>query len=270
MTRLYYLLFNYFLLSDKMTKREGSSREPQGLRFSKESRAFTLMIKAIAFDLDNTLIDFMKFKREASRAAAKAMVGAGLKKDAKTVENDIHEIYKNRGIEYQKTFAALLWDTYKMREDWGLFEKIQQAGIVAYRKKMFETLKPYPAVVSALKKLRKKYKLAIVTDAPRNKAWRRLYMSRLADFFDVVVTLDDTRLKKPRREPFVVLLKKLKLKPQDILFVGDHPKRDILGARKAGMKTAWAKYGRAGKTKKTKANFVLEKPSDLNLLGRRY
>lgn len=224
------------------------------------------MIKAIAFDLDNTLIDFMKFKQESSRAAAKAMVKAGLKKNVKNVERDIFKIYKNRGIEYQKTFAALLWDTYKMRADWELFEKIQQAGIVAYRKKMFEIMKPYPAVVPILRKLREKYLLAIVTDAPRNKAWRRLYTTGLADFFDVVVTLDDTKIKKPRREPFNVLLKKLKLKPQEIIFAGDHPRKDVSGARKAGMKTAWAKYGYFGKPVKTKADLVLEKPGDLNLL----
>ena len=39
------------------------------------------MIKAVLFDLDNTLIDFMRMKKEASRAAAYAMVEAGLKAD---------------------------------------------------------------------------------------------------------------------------------------------------------------------------------------------
>lgn len=221
-----------------------------------------MKIRAIAFDLDNTLADFMKFKKASSRAAAIAMVKAGLKKDAKKVEKDLFKIYQERGIEYQKTFAALLWDVYGMREDWNNFEKIQQAGVVAYRKKMGEVLKPYPDVPRLLKKLRKKYVLAILSDAPRNKVWRRLHTIGLADYFDVVVTFTDTTFQKPRKEPFEVLLLKLKLKPQEVLFVGDHPKKDIQGARKIGMKTAWAKYGNFGKTRSC-ADYTLTKPADL-------
>lgn len=37
------------------------------------------MIKAITFDLDNTLIDFMKMKKASSNAAAKAMVNKNIK-----------------------------------------------------------------------------------------------------------------------------------------------------------------------------------------------
>jgi predicted HAD superfamily phosphohydrolase YqeG len=36
-------------------------------------------MKAIILDLDNTLIDFMKIKRTACRAAVNAMIKAGLK-----------------------------------------------------------------------------------------------------------------------------------------------------------------------------------------------
>jgi len=34
-------------------------------------------IKAIIFDLDNTLIDFLKMKKEACKSALKAMIGSG-------------------------------------------------------------------------------------------------------------------------------------------------------------------------------------------------
>ena len=37
------------------------------------------MLKAITFDLDNTLIDFMSMKRKASDAAANEMVKHGVK-----------------------------------------------------------------------------------------------------------------------------------------------------------------------------------------------
>ena len=37
------------------------------------------MVKAILFDLDNTLIDFMKMKKKASDAAISGMIKAGVK-----------------------------------------------------------------------------------------------------------------------------------------------------------------------------------------------
>ena len=49
------------------------------------------MIKAIAFDLDNTLIDFTKFKKETAKSAANAMVKAGLKANTKTITRQIFE-----------------------------------------------------------------------------------------------------------------------------------------------------------------------------------
>ena len=222
------------------------------------------MIKAVAFDLDNTLIDFHKFKKETARAAAKAMVKAGLKAKPSAVARQIFEVYDKCGIEYQKTFSTLLWSKYKVRHP-NTFEKIQQAGITAYLQKKFTVLKPYKDVRPTLKKLRKRrLKLCIVTDAPRNKAWQRLTITGLQDEFDFVVTFDDTKKLKPSEHPFKVLLKKIKLKPGEVLFVGDNPERDVKGAKKLGMKTALAAYGwHMSKKSRVKPDYTLRRFADV-------
>ncbi len=66
------------------------------------------MLKAILFDLDNTLLDFMRFKRESARAAAKAILRAGLREDEAVLYRKIFAIYDSKGIEYQRTFHDLL------------------------------------------------------------------------------------------------------------------------------------------------------------------
>jgi len=38
-----------------------------------------------------------------------------------------------------------------------------------------------------------------------------------------------------------VALDALEVAPEDVLFVGDNPKRDMAGAKAAGIKTAWLK-----------------------------
>jgi len=51
------------------------------------------MFKAITFDLDNTLIDFMLMKKASSNAAAKAMVKAGLNMSVKQAEKELFTEY---------------------------------------------------------------------------------------------------------------------------------------------------------------------------------
>ena len=54
-----------------------------------------IKIKAIFFDLDNTLIDFMYMKEESCKAAIQAMIGAGLKMDQKEAFFLTHVSYIN-------------------------------------------------------------------------------------------------------------------------------------------------------------------------------
>ena len=105
-------------------------------------------------------------------------------------------------------------------------------------------------------------KLAVVSDAPKLKAWMRLANMRIDDFFDVVVALEDTGRLKPSRLPFRAALKELKVKPSECLMIGDRPSRDIKGAKQLGMKTCLAKYGFSGKTK-VKSDYVINDISEL-------
>lgn len=197
------------------------------------------MIKAVLFDLDNTLVDFLKFKTICSKAAISAMRKAGLKIKEEKALKILFGFYKKTRFEGKTVFQDLL------KEILGEVDyKILGAGIVAYRKARYGVLKPYPNVVKTLEGLkRRKLKLGIVTDAPRLKAWIRLSSANIADFFDFVITVADVKRRKPSPSPFKRALRTLKFKPKEILFIGDSLKKDIAGAKKIGMKTVFAEYG---------------------------
>jgi putative hydrolase of the HAD superfamily len=209
-------------------------------------------IKAVIFDLDNTLIDFWKMKNVACEAALRAMIKKGLKAPFKSSHKKLMETYLRTGLDSDTAFSEFL------KEQAGQVDtRMLAAGINAYLKTKSKFLKPYPNVASTLKKLKQRgLKLVIVTDAPRLKGHQRLDSIGVDSYFDHVVGFEDTGEHKPSKLPFRAAVQKLGLKPEEILMVGDSIHRDIAPAKKIGMTSALAKYGRIEK-EKGKADFEL-------------
>ena len=103
------------------------------------------MIKAVVFDLDNTLVDFMAMKGQAVDAAIRAMQDAGLKLPAEEIKARINEIYKQKGIEFQSVFDELLYNEFSKID-----YKILSSGVIAYRRAREASLVPYPHVYLTL------------------------------------------------------------------------------------------------------------------------
>ena len=55
------------------------------------------LIKGVVFDLDNTLLDFMKMKQVAVRSAIRGMIEAGLEIDENKSFDNIISLYEKIG-----------------------------------------------------------------------------------------------------------------------------------------------------------------------------
>ena len=197
------------------------------------------MIKAIIFDLDNTLLDFMKMKQFAVKAAITAMNEAGLNINEDQAYKDIFKLYESKGWENQQVF-----DDFLMQNFGKVSNKILAAGIVSYRRAREATLLVYPNVNKTLIELIKLgIQLAVVSDAPSREAWMRLYYLNLHHVFDPVLTYDDSGAHKPSPKPFEMALDILNVNSDEALMIGDWPDRDVVGASQIGMKTIFARYG---------------------------
>jgi putative hydrolase of the HAD superfamily len=212
------------------------------------------MIKAVIFDLDNTLTDFVRMKVNAVDAAVDAMVDAGLRFPPQKIKQKIMEVYEAKGIEFQNVFDVAI------KELLGEVDfKALAAGIVAYRRAREASLVLYPHVrVTLIELMKRGIRLAVVSDAPRQEAWLRLCYLQLHHIFDFVSTFEDTGERKPSPVPFQRALDYFGVEPDEAVMVGDWPERDITGAAKLGIKTVFARYGNTFGTVESGAHYDID------------
>lgn len=217
-------------------------------------------LKAVLFDMDNTLFDFIAAKLEACREI-------------------LSHIGKERGDiagEPSELFRYFLRGVYGFEDYENIRDYMQERNLFTaqgyrecceiYEREKLQNLELYPAVTDTLDKLRELgLKLVIITDADRHHALARLTRVGLLKYFDLLVAADMTGTKKPDPAHFLFALEAIGTKPGETLVVGDSIKRDIVPACKLGLKTAYASYGdwRPGEEPDQCFDFRLNNFSDL-------
>ncbi len=91
-------------------------------------------------------------------------------------------------------------------------------------------------LIAVVKKLRKKYKIALLSNNNKEYCEEYLYKPGLDKLFDILVISYQIGYRKPSPEIYQILIEKLGLKPEEILFVDDDPTK-LPAAEKQGMKT---------------------------------
>jgi len=91
-------------------------------------------------------------------------------------------------------------------------------------------------LVTTIKKLKKKYKIALLTNNNKEYCEEYLFKTELDKLFDVLVISYEVGYRKPSPEIYQTLVKKLNIKPEEILFVDDDPTK-FPNAEKQGIKT---------------------------------
>ena len=218
------------------------------IRFNSPISKMAKKFKAIFFDIDNTLVDFIRMKEACCSEAMDVMIGAGLNISKEKGMKILFNLHGKYGMEYPHIFEKLLKEL-KGKIDY----RIVSYGVIAYRKIRENYLVSYPNVVSTLKKLKKNYRLGVISDAPVMQAWMRLVGMKLDNFFEVVVTKADSRRQKTSPAPFKRALKEMNVSPFEAIMVGDRISRDIVTPKKLGMKTIYARYGDLNPPSKSKS-----------------
>ena len=234
-------------------------------------------IKAVIFDLDNTLVPEMEnYERAfvdavAPLVAAHAIDAIELRRAVFDASRDLWlgslhaDRFRLLGIGSPTSMVTDLpgapydaireWLPAYRREAWlrglrtrgvidaeGLAERLD----VAFRERQRAFAPPFDDALAAVRDAAGRYALVLATNGPGDVQRRKLDASGLAAFFPVVVASGDIGLGKPDERFFAHALSAIGVRAADAISVGDSEEKDVLGARSAGVRSVLLDRGGGG------------------------
>jgi putative hydrolase of the HAD superfamily len=189
------------------------------------------MIKAVFFDIDDTLYDTSGFARLARKAAINVMIDAGLPLSSDEAYKLLKEIIKEKGSNYDKHFNILTEKVFGEEKP-----LLIALGMITYHNVKFALLRLFPKTPSTLIYLKSKgYQLGVISDGITIKQWEKLIRLGLHHFFDEVVTSEEAGVAKPDERIFQLALDRMGCQAQKSIMIGNKFDKDILGAINIGM-----------------------------------
>jgi putative hydrolase of the HAD superfamily len=191
-----------------------------------------IMIKAVIFDLDDTLLDreasVVYFVEQQHQRLRHLFEGVSCDKFVqKFVKLDDHG-YVSKDIVYQQ-----------LESEFGLTD-VWQTLLADYRNEFDNYCINLPGLKPMLQTLQaQNLKLGIITNGPSPFQERKIEAMGIAPYFSTVLVSTAEGVRKPDAEIFHRALTRLGVEPHEAVFVGDNPEADIAGAQAFGMRAVW-------------------------------
>ncbi len=182
-----------------------------------------MKIRAILIDLDGTLINSVPLIMQSDSAAIKEF---GFKVTPQKM--------RDLSLLHSRDIAYYLMDSTKQVIDLPKFVEFRRKYFVKLLKKNKAKSLWFKDSKEFIAKMSKKFPLGVVTGS-RHLFVDTVFDKKTKSQLKFIITSDDVEHKKPDVEPLVVALKKLKLKPSEIVFIGDSI-QDGLMCQRLGVK----------------------------------
>ncbi|KAM4598942.1 N-acylneuraminate-9-phosphatase [Fundulus diaphanus] len=205
-------------------------------------------VKAILFDLDNTLIETSLAGEVALRKAGE-LLKAELSLDDAAVRSVCDGFKLKLRHEAPERFPGASLDELRARH-WE--ESIAEATggppasdlasrcYYLWKSRRLEVLCLTPEVRGLLRELRRSYKLLLLTNGDAQTQREKVEAVQCEEFFDAVVIAGDHAEQKPFPSIFRRCFDALQVEAQDCVMVGDSLDTDIQGGLNAGVRaTVW-------------------------------
>ncbi|MCX7806199.1 MAG: HAD-IA family hydrolase [Planctomycetota bacterium] len=195
-------------------------------------------IRAIFFDIDDTLYSTTEFVRKARENALRAMMTAGLRADMATLAAELDEVVREFSSNDEHHLDRLLLRLPPEARGGANPAVLVAAGMVAYHDTVRQDLRPYEDALEVLRILSARgMRLGIISSGIAVKQAEKLvrlgvlpYLSPEAVFIGEQIGMTKTN---PRL--YAKAAESLGLKTAECMHVGDRPDTDIDPANEAGM-----------------------------------
>ena len=200
------------------------------------------LLRAIFFDIDDTLYSSTEFAGRAREASVDAMLARGLAADRARVLTELARVVEEFGSNDSHHFQRLLDrlpSTATARVNPSL---LVSAGMMAYHETKWRELRLRPEACDVLQTLAAtQVALGVVTAGITGKQMEkvlRLGIDRWVDPGLIFIT-DQVGIAKTNPRLYKLAARKARVAAGEAMHVGDHPTRDVESAARAGLVTVW-------------------------------
>lgn len=191
-------------------------------------------MNAILFDLDNTLMD----RDWTFREFAKQLVCERLSvKDQEEIDRIVAYMIESDADGYRpkEGFFRELIDTlpWSVKPDINELKAYYDQNYMSHARVMEHAIEALQACRSL------GLKLGIITNGFSHLQHGKIDCLELRGYFDAIVVSGDIGIKKPDERIYRVALDKLGVQAEETVIVGDHPRNDIWGASRVGIRGIW-------------------------------
>ncbi|HHT9110502.1 MAG TPA: uridine diphosphate-N-acetylglucosamine-binding protein YvcK [Candidatus Brocadiaceae bacterium] len=196
-----------------------------------------MKIRAVIFDLDDTLYDCTGSLIEASRKrAAKALVDGGLR----CTEDEAYQLQKELSDKYGPYHLVFNEIVNKYNAD----SKLINIAYKAYNSSEVFGIKPFPDVIATLKELKERgYKLFLLTVGIYDRQEKKIQTLELKSYFDEII-INDQEIGLLTEDCLQDLIRRHKFAPGEAVMVGDRARDELRIAKSLGMITIQMLHGR--------------------------
>lgn len=200
------------------------------------------MIRAVIFDFGETLatgkLDAKSYRQQLLAYIHSLGYALSEKTLAKTLDGMLATLMKARKENRELTFEEL-YSRVLVKLGINPTEEVLSHIHGLYAENF--TVEPVPRVTEVLQTLYGRYKLAVISNAMSQLPRLALEKAGLTKFFQLIIISRDLGIRKPDPKIFKYALKKLGVKPEETIHVGDSMEQDVVGAKNAGIKSVWIK-----------------------------
>ena len=197
-------------------------------------------LRAIFFDIDDTLFSTTAFAELAQRRALEAMITAGLQVPFEQAWVELREViaeFSSNDAHHYETLLMRLPNDATAGVNPAL---VVAAGVVAYHEAKVRHLEPFPEVAEVLAKLAETdLVLGVITSGLTVKQAEKLVRMGLLRYLrtDAIFISQQVGMAKSNPRLFERACREVGVEPAEAMYVGDRPVDDVEGPKAAGMIT---------------------------------